>query len=110
MLTLVALLLGGVAFKWKLNERQEVAFCMIAEKSVDPLTEPLRLVLSGARGTGKSRVINAVSDFFAMKGQHRRFHLASFTGVAAKNIGGMTLHAAMSFRKHARQSSTNNSA
>jgi hypothetical protein len=51
--------------------------------------------LGGPGGTGKSRVIHALTDFFKRKSQSRRLRLAAFTGVAAKNIGGTTLHTAL---------------
>ncbi len=50
------------------------------------------MFLSGAGGMGKSRVIHALKHFFSRRNQERRFCLASFTGVAAKNICGATLH------------------
>jgi hypothetical protein len=40
-----------------------------------------------------------LTDFFTRRGQERRFRLSSFTGVAARNITGMTLHAALSLGK-----------
>ncbi|KAJ7204133.1 hypothetical protein GGX14DRAFT_369107, partial [Mycena pura] len=42
-------------------------------------------------GTGKSRVIDALRNFFQLRGQSHRFRLAAYTGVAA----GMTPHAAL---------------
>jgi PIF1-like helicase len=57
------------------------------------------MYLGGAGGTGKSRVINALKEFFIRRGQSRRFRLASYTGVAAKNISGMTVHAALSINQ-----------
>jgi len=53
------------------------------------------MYLGGPGGTGKSRVINALKTFFDRRNQSRRFRLSSYTGVAAKNISGMTLHAAL---------------
>jgi hypothetical protein len=53
------------------------------------------MYLGGQGGTGKSRVIDALRDFFVDMGQSRRFRLLSYTGVAARNISGMTLHAAL---------------
>ena len=32
-------------------------------------------------------MVDALRDFFESQGQSRRFHLAAFTGVAARNIG-----------------------
>ncbi|KAJ7070384.1 hypothetical protein B0H15DRAFT_759240, partial [Mycena belliarum] len=78
-----------------LNQEQARAFRIIADHSLDKREEPLRMFLGGPGGTGKSRVINAVTEFFTRRGQDRRFRLASYTGVAARNITGMTLHAAL---------------
>jgi hypothetical protein len=46
----------------------------------------------GPGGTGKSRVMNALRDFFGRRNKTRRFQLAVYTGVAARNIGGAMLH------------------
>ncbi|KAJ7065124.1 hypothetical protein B0H15DRAFT_761952, partial [Mycena belliarum] len=78
-----------------LNQEQARAFRIIADHSLDKREEPLCMFLGGPGGTGKSRVINAVTEFFTRRGQDRRFRLASYTGVAARNITGMTLHAAL---------------
>ncbi|KAJ7233265.1 hypothetical protein B0H12DRAFT_1001259, partial [Mycena haematopus] len=79
-----------------LNTEQSRAFRIIAEHSLQKRdAEPLRMFLGGPGGTGKSRVINSLTDFFEQRGQARRFRLASYTGVAARNIMGMTLHAAL---------------
>ena len=50
------------------------------------------MFLNGSAGTGKSWIINAVKDFFNIRREGRNFRLASYMGIAAKNISGMTLH------------------
>jgi len=57
------------------------------------------MFIGGPGGTGKSRVLDALREFFKEQGQAHRFRLASFTGVAAKNIKGLTLHSALSLNK-----------
>ncbi|KAI0059114.1 hypothetical protein BV25DRAFT_1765076, partial [Artomyces pyxidatus] len=81
--------------KFTLNAEQARAFTIIAEHSLQDKPEPLRMYIGGAGGTGKSRVINALQDFFAQRNQARRLRLCSYTGVAARNISGMTLHSAL---------------
>jgi hypothetical protein len=81
--------------KWTLNPEQAAAFRIIASHSLQNQPEQLRMFLSGPGGTGKSRVIHALQDFFRLRGQERRFRLAAYTGVAARNINGMTLHSSL---------------
>ncbi|TDL18178.1 hypothetical protein BD410DRAFT_728772, partial [Rickenella mellea] len=81
--------------EFTLNAEQARAFRIVAEHSTGRRLSPLRMYLGGAGGTGKSRVINALKEFFARSRQERRLRLTSFTGVAARNISGMTLHSAL---------------
>ncbi|CAN0124566.1 unnamed protein product, partial [Scytosiphon promiscuus] len=53
-----------------------------------PLAEPLRMVLTGTAGTGKTVVIN---EMVRLLGEHR-FKLLAPTGCAACGIGGQTIH------------------
>ena len=79
--------------KWTLNTEQKRAFQIVAQHTLEEKPEQLLMYLGGPGGTGKSRVVNALRDFFQLRGQGRRFRLAAYTGVAARNIGGATLHA-----------------
>ena len=81
--------------EFTLNKEQTQAFSMVAEHSCRDKPEQLRMFLGGPGGTGKSQVINALHTFFQRKREDRRFRLAAYTGVAAHNIQGMTLHAAL---------------
>ena len=55
-----------------------------------PPPEPLRLFITGGDGTGKSHVISVVHEHF-----ERACMLMAPTGVAAFNIGGLTIHKAL---------------
>ncbi|KAJ7212651.1 hypothetical protein GGX14DRAFT_308290, partial [Mycena pura] len=90
--------------KWTLNHEQAHAFRIIASHSLEQKPQQLRMLLSGPGGTGKSRVIHALKDFFQMRGQARRFRLAAYTGVAARNIEGMTLHSALCINQRSKKS------
>ncbi|KAJ7611288.1 hypothetical protein FB45DRAFT_760671, partial [Roridomyces roridus] len=81
--------------KWTLNEEQARAFRLIAYHSLQDRPDQLRMLLTGPGGTGKSRVIDALRDLFQLRGESRRLRLAAYTGVAARNISGMTLHSAL---------------
>ncbi|RDB20445.1 hypothetical protein Hypma_012444 [Hypsizygus marmoreus] len=92
-----------VSKTWTLNDEQDRAFKLITNHSLQQNTdEPLRMYIAGPAGTGKTRIINAVKDFFEKKQQARRFRLASYMGIAARNIAGMTLHAALSLGQNQR--------
>ncbi|KAK0452806.1 uncharacterized protein EV420DRAFT_1219476, partial [Desarmillaria tabescens] len=75
-----------------LNHEQARVFRIIAKHSMQSCPEQLRMFLAGAGGTGKSCIIHVLRFFFSARRQTRHFRLASFTGVAAKNISGVTLH------------------
>ncbi|KAG1752315.1 uncharacterized protein EDB91DRAFT_1005043, partial [Suillus paluster] len=78
-----------------LNTEQARAFSLIANHSIQSCGDPLRMFLGGPGGTGKSRVITAVQEYFKCHNEGNRFRLALYMGVAAHNISGMTLHSAL---------------
>ena len=86
--------------EFTLNVEQARAFKIICQQSLQKDVEPLKMYIGGAGGTGKSRVINELREFFIRRGQERCFRLASYTGVAEKKISGMTVHSALSLNQH----------
>ena len=52
--------------KFELNKEQERDFRIIANHSISPYTDQLKMYLGGMGGTGKSRVLEALSDFFSL--------------------------------------------
>lgn len=86
--------------EWNLNTEQAQAFCMIAEHSLQLRLEPLRMYLGGPGGTGKSYVIKALQQFFDHHRQSRQLQLTSYTGMAACNISGMTLHSTLPMKQN----------
>ena len=96
----VPVVIDDVVAKWTLNVEQARAFSLIASHSRNTHGNgPLRLYLGGSGGTGKSRVITALTYYFNECGEARRLRLASFTGIAAKNINGTTLHTALALNQ-----------
>ena len=84
-----------VSEHWSLNSKQCIAYQLIVEQSLRSNPDLLSTIITGAAGTGKSRIIHAAQDFLSRKNQLHRFRLASFTGIAAQNIDGVTLHLAL---------------
>ncbi|KAF8975163.1 hypothetical protein BDQ17DRAFT_1268147, partial [Cyathus striatus] len=70
-------------------------FLIVAEHSQKSSPDQLCMYLGGDGGTGKSRVITCWREMFLRHHQECRFRLVSFTGAAAQNIQGMTVHAAL---------------
>lgn len=86
-----------VCQEFNLNNEQQQAFNLVTEHSTNNAysANQLRMFLAGHSGTGKSCVINVLHSFFCQKSESRRFCVAAYTGVAAHNILGTTLHAAL---------------
>ena len=97
--------LNEIIQQFSFNKEQQRAFTIVAEHSLQHKPQQLRMFLGEPGGTGKSQVINGLHSFFQMKKQDRRFRLASFTEVAAHNIKGMTLHAALGLNQQRKGSS-----
>ncbi|KAF9789430.1 hypothetical protein BJ322DRAFT_988978, partial [Thelephora terrestris] len=53
---------------------------------------PLHMVLYGEGGTGKSRVIQTITEAFAAQGASHMLMKAVYTGVAASLVDGKTTH------------------
>ncbi|KAF9780858.1 hypothetical protein BJ322DRAFT_978412, partial [Thelephora terrestris] len=53
---------------------------------------PLRMILYGEGGTGKSRVIQTITESFAARGVSHMLVKAAYTGVAASLVNGKTTH------------------
>ncbi|KAF8076844.1 hypothetical protein FPV67DRAFT_1387534, partial [Lyophyllum atratum] len=53
---------------------------------------PLRMILQGEGGTGKSKVIQTVTEAFKARGAGHMLMKSAFTGVAASLIDGKTTH------------------
>ncbi|XP_052681371.1 uncharacterized protein LOC128162243 [Crassostrea angulata] len=94
-----------------LNETQREIFYMVREWCLAKITgekcEPLHLFVTGGAGTGKSHLIKAI-HYEASRLLSRIMSdperisvlLAAFTGTAAFNIGGNTLHHLFSLTKY----------
>jgi len=77
---------------YSLNTEQERAFRIIANHSLEPKSDQLKMYLAGMGGTGKSRVINALMEFFKNKNESHRIVVLGPTGSSAALINGSTYH------------------
>jgi hypothetical protein len=87
--------LARVAQHWTLDINQQTAFYIVAQHANRADPEQLKMFLLGHAGSGKSQVIKALCSFFTDRNESHCFRLTAFMGIAANNIDGVTLHAAL---------------
>jgi hypothetical protein len=79
-----------------LNTEQETTFKLFN----DLKNTNQRIVYCGGEGgTGKSQIINAIADYLDKNNMKNRLFIGAFTGAAAFNIRGNTLHKLLSMTR-----------
>lgn len=90
---------------YTLNDLQSMALqlmCRFLDKYIanpDSTGQHLQYV-GGPGGTGKSRIVDALRDVFAARGQAHHLQITGTSGSAAAQIGGTTLHSACGLDIH----------
>ena len=92
--------INDLCSQFSLNEEQDCAFKIIANHVVTPNSEHLKMYIGGMGGTGKTRVITALSNFFAARNESYRFISVAPTGSAAALLGGSTYHSVFGINDH----------
>ena len=85
-------LINEIVKKFTLNAEQERAFRIVANHSVEPKSEQLKMYLGGMGGTGKSQVIKALLIFLEKKNEAHHFVILGPTGSSAALLNGSTYH------------------
>jgi Helitron helicase-like domain at N-terminus/PIF1-like helicase len=84
-----------------LNKQQWIAYLIVARKFVadtaaataqEPPSAPLRLLLTGPGGTGKSHVVNALNELMGEYGMGHKLRIVAPTGSAAELVDATTIH------------------
>ena len=78
-------LINDIIASFTLNNEQSNAFRIIARQTLMDKNDQLRMLLIGPGGTGKSRVIQAVQEFFTRSNQAKRLRLASYGSSRTKH-------------------------
>lgn len=73
----------------RFSESQAIAFSKIKNNE--------SVAILGEGGTGKSMLLKAAEEYNQNKVDYKKMYLCATTGVAAYNIGGMTIHSFMGF-------------
>jgi hypothetical protein len=80
----------------QLSEDQLRAFKIVedhlAKSSADEEVEQLLMHIQGEGGTGKSKVIEKITELFQAHGKESKLRKSAYTGIAASLIEGATLH------------------
>jgi PIF1-like helicase len=91
-------IINRIGAKHQLNGKQWVAFRIIARSFIkthlhmSDTPEPIRILLTGPGGTGKTHIVNALCALMAMYGSEHTLRFLAPTGSAALLIDGMTIH------------------
>ncbi|KAL1685022.1 hypothetical protein GGG16DRAFT_32229, partial [Schizophyllum commune] len=108
---------ASISHKFCLNKEQTIAYNIIATHFIrshilpsqsttiqnsTPLTStsPLRMLMTGPGGTGKSHVINAFKALLSFFSMGHTLRLLAPTGSAAGLIDGMTVHKSLGLTVH----------
>ncbi|THH18968.1 hypothetical protein EW146_g2114 [Bondarzewia mesenterica] len=79
-----------------LNDSQKRAYDIVSwhltENLADRSPPPLRMILHGEGGTGKSKVIQTITEKFVNAGAKKLLAKGAYTGIAASLINGKTTH------------------
>ncbi|KAE8232846.1 hypothetical protein CF326_g2112 [Tilletia indica] len=99
-------LLRALAKERNLTPSQALAFNIAGRRFFETLhglpTEPLRLLMHGEAGTGKTVVVRLLRELMDRYGRGNEIKFMAPTGKAASAIGGMTQHSAFGIDVHRR--------
>ncbi|KAJ7183738.1 hypothetical protein C8R46DRAFT_884186, partial [Mycena filopes] len=88
-----------------LNKEQTRAFRIVADHASGPQTSPLRMYLGGMGGTGKSRVLKAIIEFFQKRKEDYRYMVLGPTGSTAALLNGSTYHSVFKIPRESKRNS-----
>ncbi|EAU84997.2 hypothetical protein CC1G_04093 [Coprinopsis cinerea okayama7 len=85
-------LLNSIKGRYTFNYEQEKAFNIVCNHALSGGSEQLKMYIGGMGGTGKSRVLKGIIDFFKGRKEEYRIVVLAPTGNAASLIDGSTYH------------------
>jgi PIF1-like helicase len=107
-------IINQVGSEHQLNSKQWVAFQIIARSFIkthlemSDTPEPIRILLTGPGGTGKTHVVNALRALMEIYGSEHTLRFLAPTGSAASLIDGMTIHKGLGIKIKSNQKGKGN--
>lgn len=78
--------------KYNLNEEQIIAFSLFSENLLQCNNKQKLIYLTGAAGSGKTQVIEAIKEYFWCTNNYDKILFGAYTGVAANHIQGIRFY------------------
>jgi len=106
--------INQIGTEFHLNSKQWVAFRIIARSFMKiclnmlDKPEPIRMLMTGPAGTGKTHVVNAVCALMAKYGDKHSLQMLAPTGTATSLIDGMTIHKGLGIKIKSHQKGKGN--
>jgi SpoVK/Ycf46/Vps4 family AAA+-type ATPase len=91
-------IIDDIEWKKNLNSKQKVAYRIVTNHFIhcyilkDAHENPLRMLMTGPGGTGKTYIVNAPKEVMAAYRSDHKIRFLAPTGSAAALINGMTVH------------------
>jgi hypothetical protein len=97
--------IDNVSVTFNLNKEQDRAFRIVANHACSPDSEQLKMNIAGMGGTGKTRVLKALVEFFKLRNESYRLTIVAPTGSAAALLQGSTYHSMFGINSDGKRSS-----
>jgi len=107
-------IINWIGAEHQLNSKQWVAFRIIARSFIkthlqmSDTPEPIRILLTGPGGTGKTHIVNALRALMVIYGSEHTLCFLAPTGSAASLIDGMTIHKGLGIKIKSNQKGKGN--
>ena len=93
----------NVSEQFSLNKEQDRAFRIVANHACSTDSDQLKMNIAGMAGTGKTRVLKALVEFFRLRKESHRFIIVAPTGSAAALLQGSTYHSVFGINSDGKQ-------
>ena len=100
--------IDSVSVDYSLNAEQDRAFRLVANHACCRDSDQLKMYIAGMAGTGKTRVLESLVEFFRQRNESHRLLIVAPTGSAAALLKGSTYHSAFGINTDGASSPSSN--